>query len=103
MYKAAVVNSHQPAPPSLANLTATIQQMARSVAQILDVFKQMAANLAEIRQLQLELPIVFANLQAGDQGPLRNPTASAGVWAPLLVAPNPTNKDELLGFTSESP
>ena len=91
VYKAAVVFSHNPggnvAPAWLANLTATVNQIALDVAYL--------------RQKADELPILLANSQAGARGPLFNPTVLQNGWAPLLTAPNPRSRDELLGFTGE--
>jgi hypothetical protein len=89
-YKTAVVLTHSPganvAPPWLANLNATVQQIA--------------ADVAFLRRRSEEMPILLANSQAGTRGPLYNPTAMANGWAPYLVPPNPRTRDELLAFTS---
>jgi hypothetical protein len=90
-YRTAIIFSHSPggnaAPPWLANLTANVQQIANDVAFL--------------RQRADELPIILANSQTGPRGPLYNPTLMAQGWAPLLAAPNPRTRDELLVFTGD--
>jgi hypothetical protein len=91
VYKAAVAFSHNPGgdavPTWLANLTATVNQIA--------------CDVAYLRQKADELPILLANSKAGAWGPLFNPTILQNGWAPLLTAPNPRSRDELFGFTGE--
>jgi hypothetical protein len=126
-YRTAVIFSHSPggnaAPPWLANLTANVQQianltqqntanhanlaaqvgqMANQVGQIANQVGQIANDVAFLRQRTTELPIILANSQAGPRGPLYNPILmQAQGWAPLLAAPNPRTRDELLIFTGE--
>jgi hypothetical protein len=115
-YRAAVIFSYNPGgnvvPPWLANLNANVQQIAADVNQVradhcrlkfiwppaADV-QQIRGDIAHLRQRSDELPIMLANSQVGPRGHLFNPTAIANGWAPLLVAPNPTSRDELLSFT----
>ena len=93
----------------LTNLTANVQQIANmtqqnsaSIANLMAQVVQIANDVAFLRQRTTELPIVLANSQAGPRGPLYNPTLmQAQGWAPLLAAPNPRTRDELLIFTGE--
>lgn len=66
----------------------------------------LAAELAQMRkdinEQVHEVPILIANLEAGNSGPLFDPTARQIGWGSLLVAPNPTTRDELVHFTGES-
>ena len=83
-----IANSTQQNTANLANLTAQVGEIANGVAFL--------------RQRSTELPIILANSQAGPRGPLYNPTLMQGQgWAPLLAAPNPRTRDELLIFTGE--
>ena len=115
-YKTAVIFSHSPggnaAPPWLANLTANVQQIANlaqqntaNLANLTAQVGQIANDVAFLRQRTAELPIILANSQAGPRGPLYNPTLMQAQgwpgWAPLLAAPNPRTRDELLVFTGE--
>ena len=94
---------------NLANLTAQIQQIANLTQQNTDNLANLTAQVGQIandvaflRQRSTELPIILANSQAGPRGPLYNPTLMQGQgWAPLLAAPNPRTRDELLIFTGE--
>ena len=93
----------------LTNLTANVQQIANmtqqnsaSIANLMAQVVQIANDVAFLRQRTTELPIILANSQAGPRGPLYNPTLmQAQGWAPLLAAPNPRTRDELLIFTGE--
>ena len=66
------------------------QQNSASIANLTAQFMQIANDLAFLRQMTTELPIILANSQAGPCGPLYNPTLmQAQDWVPLLAAPNP--------------
>lgn len=90
-YKTAVIFSHNPGgnvgPPWLAEMNANILQIA--------------ADVAHLRQRSNELPFIIANGRAGPRGSLFNPTAINNGWAAFLTAPNPSNRDELVQFTSK--
>ena len=104
-----IANSTQQNTANLANLTAQIQQIANLTQQNTDNLANLTAQVGQIandvaflRQRSTELPIILANSQAGPRGPLYNPTLMQGQgWAPLLAAPNPRTRDELLIFTGE--
>ena len=126
-YRTAVIFSHSPggnaAPPWLADLTAQVQQIANStqqntvdlanltaqvqqntvnLANLTAQVGQIANDVAFLRQRTTEQPIILANSQAVPRGSLYNPTLMAAQgWAPLLAAPNPRTRDELLVFTGE--
>jgi len=62
-------------------------------------FGVLAANIqADLAQI----PILMVNSNAGNHGPLCNPTQAANGWAPYLANPNLRTWDKLLLFTSES-
>jgi len=97
-----IANSTQQNTANLANLTANVQQNTANIANLTADVQQIANDVAFLRQRTTELPIILANSQAGPRGPLYNPTLmQAQGWAPLLAAPNPRTRDELLVFTSE--
>lgn len=53
--------------------------------------------MARLRQAVVELPMHFANVEAGIQGPLSHPTTENN-GATVLVAPT---EDDSMNFTSE--
>jgi hypothetical protein len=61
----------------------------------------MRDDITHLRSRSEEMPIMLANSQVGPRGRLFNPTAIANGWAPMLVAPNPKTRDELVQFTGE--
>jgi hypothetical protein len=82
--------------------TDNIQQITDDLANLTGQLWQIANDVAFLRQRTTEQPIILANSQAGPRGPLYNPTIMlAQGWAPLLAAPNPRTRDELLVFTGE--
>ena len=86
----------------LANLTNLTQQNTVDLANLTAQVGQIANDVAFLRQRANEQPIILANSQAGYRGSLYNPTLMAAQgWAPLLAAPNPRTRDELLVFTGE--
>jgi len=73
----------------------SLQDEIQTLQQLKNDMEAMRADFAEFRS---DLPIMLANSQAGNSGPLYNPTVPGWV---LLTAPNPTTRDELRVFTSE--
>jgi len=118
-YKTAVIFSQNPAgnvaPAWLVNLNAMVQNINTTV-QNLDItvtnlqtavntlnttVQNILTDIATLRRRSEEMPILFANSQAGPRGHLYNPTVPlVGGWAPLMMAPNPVSRDALLIFTA---
>jgi hypothetical protein len=83
------------------NLTARMDNLDARVDNLTATVNQMVHDVAYLRQKADEHPILLANSHAGACGPLFNPTVLQHGWAPLLTAPNPRSRDELVAFTGE--
>ncbi len=81
------------APPWVQALQANMNQ------QFANVNLQLVKIANDIAAIRAEQPILLANSQAGNHGPLYDPTLPGWV---LLGFPHPTTRDELVTFTRES-
>ena len=88
------------APPWLQTLQVDIDQQFTDINQrFADINQQLDNIRQEIATMRNEIPILLANAEAGNHGPLLNPTGPGWV---LLGPPNPTTRNELAVFTRES-
>ena len=61
----------------------------------------LADDVAFLCQRVEEMPVLLANSQVGNRGPLHNPTAVINGWGPPLTPPNPQTHDKLITFTDK--
>jgi hypothetical protein len=88
-----------PEPAWLAEFRRTMlgrmdQIEANLTAQITDVRNA-------VTNIQNDLPVKIANSARGANGRLRRPNAAAQGFPPLLAAPNPRTRDELVALTGK--
>lgn len=111
-HKAALIfaiNPDNAAPPWLSGLLEKVDKLTTDVATMQKTLDRMETKVDKIQetsqqlvQAGKELPILLANGNAGPRGPLLDPTQVVDGFAPPLLAPNPTTRDQLRGFSGMS-
>lgn len=92
-------NEDDAAPPWLADLLKDVAALRSTMERVEKKVDKLEETGQKLVQAGRELPIMLANGNAGPRGPLLDPTQVVDGLAPLLTAPNPTTRDQLMSFS----